>query len=302
MLASAAWQRIRRLAGLMLNLPLARRYSAWFAEQADYIQVAVMASSLAMAFLLAVAAGYVGIRPPAALKAQAPDRGLAAALYDWMAQRPALPSTQCEPFDPPGPCGERLVAAAEKWQDDFSQYVAGIRSRQFYAEWKRDGKDFPTYNRETQVFTFTLAVEGNVRADAKTCVPFRVIAQMPNGITAGPWPDHGGEAPRVDILKRLRELRARPKPVPHPCLRAPEWTAWVRVEPETARIWTDRAREKGWKLEMYFRMDRAESLLLPNWDEDGRLTDADFLKEQRIWLWVDAVRLLIGDLVVHEWR
>lgn len=287
------------------RVPAVDKYSNWFAAQEDCVQVGILILSLLMAFLLAVAAGYIGIRPPAALmaKAKAPDLGFAAALYDWMAQRPALPSTQCGPVDPPGPCGERLAASAEKWQADFSQYVAAIQSRQYYAEWTRAGEEFPTYNRETQVFTFTLAVEGDIRADAKTCVPFLVIAQMPSGITAGPWPDPGSQAAsRLDILKRLREVRAKSKPKPHPCLRAPQWTAWVRVEPETARIWADRAKEKGWKLEMYFRLDRAESLLLSNWDEDARLTDADFLKEQRIWLWVDAVRLVIGDLVVHEWR
>lgn len=200
-------------------------------------------------------------------------------------------------------CGQRLAASAEKWQSDFAGFVARIQAEKRHAEWKREGKDFPTYNRDTGIITFTLALEGDVRGDAKTCLPFRVIAQMPPGITTGQWPDQGNEATApADIRERLGDVGVKPAPFPHPCLRATDWTAWVRLAPGTAESWMARAKEKGWRLEMFFHLDKAESPLRPNWDEDARLTDSDFLKEQRIWLWVDEVRLVIGDLVVHRWR
>lgn len=313
---AAAWADMRlRMAALwrlypvrgvdVLRLPLVRRFSGVLGDQPDYVQVGLIAFSLAMAFLLAVATGYIGLRPPAALtaKAEAPSHELAAVLYEWLERRPALPSTQCGPAETPAMCGQRLAAGAEKWQADFADYLAGIQAEQRYAAWKREGKDFPTYNRDTGIITFTLALEGDVRGDAKTCLPFRVIAEMPQGLTTGLWPDQGNEAAApADLRKRLREVIVKPALFPHPCLRATEWTAWARVEPEAAQVWTDRAKEKGWRLEMFFRLDKAESPLRPNWDEDARLTDSDFLKEQRIWLWVDEVRLVIGDLVVHRWR
>jgi len=334
--AGGVWQRVWRFAGAMwarlpsdawndarlrlgalwrlcpprdvdiLRLPLVRPYSAWFGQQSDYVQVALLTFSLAMAFLLSVAAGYIGVRLPAArtAKAQEPLPTLASVLYGWLEQRPAPPSTTCGQFVPPALCTEQLAADAEKWQAAFAAYQASLQSRQYYAVWTRDGKDFPAYNSETGFFTFTLALEGKPQADAKTCVPFRVIAQMPPGITAGSWPDQGDQAkkPGTDIRQRLREVIVKPAVFPHPCLRTTEWTAWVHVEPDTARVWAAWAKSKGWRLEMYFRLARTESLLLPNWDADARLTDGDFLNEQRVWLWVDAVRLAIGDVVVHEWR
>ncbi|MDH7488779.1 MAG: hypothetical protein QHH80_04660 [Anaerolineae bacterium] len=288
----------------ILRWPVVRGFSQWFERQEDYMQVALLAFSLAMAFLLIVAAGYIGLRPPAALtaKAEAPT-DLAAVLYEWKAQQPALPATKCDPHTPQETCWRQLMAGAEEWQADFAEYVAAIQAKQRYAAWTHEGKDFPTYNRDTGVITFTLALEGPVRADEKTCLPFRVIAQMPAGITTGPWSDQEDQAkPSGDIRQRLRDTGVKPKPFPHPCLRTTNWTAWVRIEPATAQSWAARAKEKGWKLEMFFRLHEAESPLLSNWDEDGRLTDGDFLKEQRIWVWVDEVRLLIGDQVVYTWR
>lgn len=313
--AVGAWQRVWRFTGAVwahrpsaatvLALPLVRRYSAWFGQQSDFVQIALLAFSLTIAFLLAVAAGHIGVRPPAvrAAEVQEPPPTLASVLYAWLERRPARPSTTCGPFVPPALCAQRLAADAEKWQADFAAYQADLQSRQSYAAWTRDGKDFPAYNSETGIFTFALALEGNPRADKKTCVPFRVIVQMPLGICTDPWPDQGAQAkPGTDTRQRLRQVVVKSAAFPHPCLRTTEWTAWARVEPETAQIWAAWAKDKGWKLEMYFRLARAESLLLPDWDEDARLTEADFLKEQRIWLWVDAVRLVIGDVVVHEWR
>ncbi len=306
---AASWARARLRLGAMwrshrpsveeiLRWPVVQGFSRWFAQQKDCVQVAVIAFSLAMAFLLSVAAGYV-----ARIQAEAPPHELSGVLYEWRAQQPALPSTKCAPYTPQEICWRQLAAGAGKWQADFAGYVARIQAEQRYAAWKREGKDFPAYNRDTGVITFTLALEGAVRADEKTCLPFRVIAQMPTGITTGPWPDQGDQAkPSGDIRQRLRETIVKPKPFPHPCLRTTNWTAWARIEPATAQSWAARAKEKGWKLEMFFRLHEAESPLLSNWDEDGRLTDADFLKEQRIWLWVDEVRLVIGDQVVYTWR
>ncbi len=305
-LRMAALWRLYPVRGVeILRLPLVRRFSGWLGGQADYMQIGLIAFSLALAFLLAVAAGYIGVRPPAALtaKAEAPSHQLTAVLYEWLEQRPALPSTACGPAEPPAMCGQRLAADAEKWQARFAAYVTRIQAEQRYATWKREGKDFPTYNRDTGIIAFTLTLEGDVRGDAKTCLPSRVIAEMPRGITTGLWPDQANEATApANIRERLREGIVKPAPFPHPCLRATEWTAWARIAPAAAQSWTARAKEKGWRLEMFFRLDKAESPLRPNWNEDARLTDSDFLKEQRIWLWVDEVRLVIGDLVVHRWR
>ncbi len=289
----------------ILRLPLVRRYAAWFGRQEDYVQIGLLAFSLAMALLLAVAAGYIGVHPPSIFtaKAQGPHRELAAVLYDWLERQPARPSTECGPFVPPALCTQRLAANAQKWEADFAAYVVDIQGQTYSVEWTRAGKDFPAYNKDTGVITFTLALEGKPQADEKTCLPFRVIAQMPPGITTGPWPDQGAQAkPAGGLRQRLKQVVVKPALFLHPCLRAAEWTAWARVEPETARVWAAWAKDKDWKLEMHFRLDRMESLLRPNWDEDARLTDGDWLTEQRVWLWVDAVRLVIGDVVVHEWR
>lgn len=299
------WRLHRPRSGDILRWPLVRRYSAWFGEQSEYMQIGLLAFSLAMAFLLSVAAGYMGIRPPAALtaKAEAPTHELAAVLYEWQAQQPALPSTKCAAYTPKETCWRQLSASADKWQAAFAGYMAAIQAEQRHAVWKREGKDFPAYNEEAGVITFTLALEGASRADEKTCRPFRVIAEMPPGVTTGTWPDQRQQAAHAaDIRQRLKQVIAKPKLFPHPCLWATEWTAWARIEPATAHSWAASAKEKGWQLEMFFRLHEVESPLLPNWDEDARLTDADFLKEQRVWLWVDEVRLVIGDLVVHTWR
>lgn len=300
----ALWRLVCARSEGILRWPVVRPLSDWLGEQHDYMQFALISLSLAMAFLLAVAAGYIGLHPAVlTAKAEAPSHELAAVLYEWLEQRPALPSTQCPPHMPQEACWRQLAAGAEKWQTDFADYVARIQAEQRYAMWKHSGKDFPTYNRDTGVLTFTLALEGLVRADEKTCLPFRVIAEMPPGITAGLWPDHGHAKTRAaGILQRLPFGAGKTKTFPHPCLRATDWTAWVWPEPATAESWMARAKEKGWALEMFFRLDKAESPLLPNWDEDARLTDEDFLKEQRIWVWVDEVRLVIGDTVVHRWR
>lgn len=275
----------------VLRWPVVRRFSDWFGQQDTFAQVMLITLSLATGFLLAVAAGYTVVRPPSmpTAKAEASSHELTSVLYEWLAQRPALPSTKCGPEVLPAACGQRLAAGAEQWQARFAAYVAALQAEQWYAQWRREGKDFPAYDRGAGILTFTLGLEGAVRADGKTCLPFRVIAELPQGITAGLWPDQGN-------------YNTKPKPFPHPCLRATEWIARVRVEPETAQIWMDRARQQGWKVEMFFHLDKAESPLRPNWDEDARLTDDDFLKEQRIWLWVDEVRLVIGGTVVHRWR
>ncbi|MBC7258820.1 MAG: hypothetical protein H5T65_06200 [Chloroflexi bacterium] len=299
------WARHHPSAATVLRLPLVRHFSAWYAAQPNYVQMGLNVISLAMALLLAVAAGYLGLRPPSALtaKAQAPTHELAAILYGWMDQRPALPSADCGPFEPAAACRARQAADVAQWESRFAEYVRIIQAEQERAEWVHDGKDFPTYNRDTGVITFTLALQGAVRADEKNCLPFRIIAQVPSGITTGPWPDQGGQAKaNTDIRQRLREVAVKPKPFPHPCLRTAQWTAWARVEPETAQVWAAWAKDKGWKLEMFFHLDNAECPLAPNWDEDARLTKQDFAEEQRIWLWVDEVRLAIGDAIVQRWR
>ena len=285
-----AWERFRGSVDV-LALPVIRQYAAWFGKQAGHVQVALITLSLALAFLLALAAGRLGLTPPAVheAKAQAETLDLAGALYGWADQQPAVTEVKCGPFETQAACQRRLATDAEQYEDRFGDYVRQVRDEQQWAVWKRKGDAFPKYNADTGELVFTFALEGKAQGDAKYCTPLRVIAKMPEGVHAGIWPDQG-------------DAKTKIKPFAHPCLRAPEWTAVVRVDTETAKIWDERAKADGWRLEMFFRLENWESPLHPDWDEDARLRGEDLLAERRLWLWVDEVQLVIGDLVVQRWR
>ena len=320
---NGTWARLRGNSD-PLTLPVVRQYSGWFGRQSDYVQAALIILSLVMAFLLAVAGGWIGLKPPRVQAAQAKSQpvDLAGILYALNKEQPAPPEIKCEPFETDAACQRRLAAAAELHEDRFSDYVRQAKAEQQQTVWERKGDAFPKYDANTGGLAFTFALEGKAQGkpkpapkptpiatpnaiqkrlgqllaktpfgqgDAKTCTPLRIIARTPAGVAAGTWPDQG-------------DAETKAKPFVHPCLRAPEWKAVVRVDPETAAEWEKRAKADGWRLVMFFRVEDWESALHPNWAEDVRLRDDDLLPEQRVWLWVDEVQLVIGDLVVQRWR
>jgi hypothetical protein len=136
---------------------------------------------------------------------------------------------------------------------------------------------------------FSFQMEGTPVGDEKTCIPLRVVAFMPEGIITGVWPDQQGpDSPKNPFL--------------HPCLRCVEWKARVRVDAAEARRWIRAAKAEGCRLEMHFRLRGWESPIRTEWARDACLKANDFVGERRIWLWVDEVRLMVGDEMVQRWH
>lgn len=314
---SRLWARLRG-GGNVLNLPGVRNFAAWFTRQADHVQVAMITLLCAMALLLGVAAGRMGLAPPRVqeARAEAQPTDLAGILYALMDGQPGSPGLGCQSFETQVVCQRRLEAAGEKYEDDFADYVHRLQGEQKLAVWSREGGAFPKYDSGTGELAFDFALEGKAQGKLKPTVtpsplqkkvtellaklssdqgqtgiytPLRVIMKMPEGVSPGIWPDQG-------------DVQTKPKTFAHPCLRAPDWKAVVRVPPDTARTWEERAKADGWRLEMVFRLEQWEDALRRGWDEDTRLDADDLLPEQRMDLWVDEVRLVIGDLVVQRWR
>jgi hypothetical protein len=285
-----AWARLRRGVDV-LALPVVRPYAAWFDKQADYVQAALITLSLAMALLPGVTAGQLGLSPPAVqeAKAQTVPTDMAGVLYAWTDQQPAVTKVQCNPFETEVACQRRLAAEAEQYVGLFDEYLGQLQGEQQRAIWTRKGDAFPKYNADTGEMAFSFGLEGKALGDPKTCTPLRVIAKVPEGVVSGIWPDQG-------------DAKTKIKPFTHPCLRAPEWKAVVRVDPETVKIWEKRAKADGWRLEVFFYLEDWESPFHTNWDDDARLREEDLLAERRLWLWVDEVQLVIGDLVVQQWN
>jgi hypothetical protein len=304
--------------GSVPNLPVVRQYAAWFSNQADYVQVALIGLSLVLALLFGVAAGRMGLAPPRVqeAKAEAQPTDLAGILYAWMDGQPGAPGLDCQSFETQIACQWRLEADAEKYEDDFAGYVRRLQGEQKQADWAREGGAFPKYDSVTGELAFDFALEGKAQGKLKPtvtpsplqkkvnellaklsfdqgqtriCTPLRIIMKMPEGVSPGIWPDQG-------------DIKTKPKAFAHPCLRAPGWKAVVRVAPDTAKIWEERAKAEGWRLEMVFRLEEWENALRRGWDDDARLGAEDLLPEQPVDLWVDELRLVIGNLVVQRWR
>ena len=274
----------------VLNLPVIRQYAAWFSKQAGYVQGAVIVLSLALAFLLALAAGRMGLDVPNVQQAKAEvlPSDLAGELYRWTQTQPGAPGFACGAFESQAACQLRRAAEAATYQGRFDAYVRQAQGEQQKAVWTRTGDAFPKFDAKGNL-AFAFALEGKAQGDAKTCTPTRILATMPQGIITGVWPDQGDAASKA-------------KPFAHPCLRAPDWKAVVRVDSETAKLWDQRAKAEGWRLEMFYRLAEWQSALRDGWGGDSLLLGDDLLTERKMRLWVDEVRLVIGDLVVQRWR
>ncbi len=287
------WARVAaRTSGL--SLPFVQKYTAWLQRQPSYVQTLLSGWMVLLAAALAVLAVFLWINPPIVAKSAPPEaviqtRDPSEVLYGWLEEQPEVPKTNCGSFETAAQCQRRLASQAEAFQVKSWAYAYEQMGVMQSAVWVKAGDAFPGYKTSAGLFEFSFQMEGAPQGDAKTCIPLRVIASMPEGIVTKAWPDQQGpDSPK--------------NPFPDPCLRSTEWTAQVGVDAAEARRWIGAAKADGWRLEMTFRLQGWESPIRDDWDRDACLTADDFLSERRIWLWVDEVRLVVGDEVVHRWR
>lgn len=304
-LGQAAWQaltqaarglRARVVAGASgVRLPLIQRYTDWLQRQQPIVQTGLLAWMAALAAALAILAVSLWMNPTILAKSALPEsvvqtHDLSEMLYGWLEEEPKPPKADdCGPFETSAQCQRRLASQAEAFQVKFWAYAHQQTEMTQSAVWVKAGDAFPAYSAAAGLFEFPFQMEGTPQGDPKTCIPLRVIASMPPGIVTKAWPDQQGpDAPA--------------NPFPHPCLRCTEWTARVGADADTAKRWIEAAKADGWRLEMTFRLQEWESPIRDEWDRDACLAADDFVGERRIWLWVDEVRLVVGDEVAHRWR
>ncbi len=303
-LARAAWRWLARTAGRLwawvagqvprFLQPLVRPYINWLQRQPRYVLALLNAWLVLLAVALAILAAFLWMKPATLAQSAAPTEiliqthDLSEVLYRWLEEQPGVPQVRCEDFETPAQCQRRLASEAEKFQHDFWKYVCGQTVVMQSAVWVKAGDAFPKYNAAAGEFEFAFRMEGEPAGDEKTCIPLRVIALMPEGIITDVWPDQQGPDSPKD-------------PFPHPCLRCTDWKVRVRVDAVEASRWVRKAQADGWRLEMHFRLEGWESPIRGDWGRDASLKADDFVDERRIWLWVDEVRLVVGDEVVRRW-
>ena len=272
----------------LLSLPAGGLPQGTGQPPAPRTRVAALATIIALAlFFLAVVVMAFLMRPTSSKAESAPN--IPSVLYRWLANQPPIPPTACDEFEPPRSCQQQLVSKAETFQDRFAGFVKGCMDEQPHVVWPRKGADFPKYNATTREFIFPFQLEGPVQGNAATCIPLRIITDMPDGIAAGVWPDEGSTG-------------TPKKPFSDPCLRTPSWTARLKVDGGEAKRWSETAKKEGWRLEMFFRLAKWQSPLRETWAGDAHLGGEDFVKECLIHLVVDEVRLVVGNEIIHVWR